>query len=409
MIWAYAQSIARRLLAWSVISVAAGAGLIVFGDWFWRAFGIQAVVWGVIDGVIGWFGLRSAERRARPAEVEARNLRRLLWINAGLDVLYLVGGLWLAFGLGSEWRGHGWGISVQGGFLLVFDALHALGLPHEPRLPGLRFFAGAEHQAFHLPATTSDAPAAVLVHGFPGTPAEMRAIGESLHRAGFNVHGLLLPGFGADIATLSTRRYGEWVEAVEVKLRESGSGGAPVLLVGYSFGGALAAEVASRVAPAGLILLAPFMWTEPVWLRVLLTFISPLLPYSFKPYARANFDDPKFQHTLTRFIGGADLTDPALRAALRDFAVPSTLLQEVRRTSRAYRLAAGVRAPVLVVQGETDEVARPTNTERLVAALPAGTTYVKVRAGHDLAEPTSPGWAEVERAVLDFARGLTVK
>jgi hypothetical protein len=45
----------------------------------------------------------------------------------------------------------------------------------------------------------------------------------------------------------------------------------------------------------------------------------------------------------------------------------------------------------------------------LVAALPAGTNYVKVRAGHDLAEPTSPGWAEVERAVLDFARGLTVK
>jgi hypothetical protein len=59
---------------------------------------------------------------------EALKLRRLLWINAGLDVIYIVGGVGLALTLGTRntrWYGHGVGIIVQGAFLLVFDLVHA--------------------------------------------------------------------------------------------------------------------------------------------------------------------------------------------------------------------------------------------------------------------------------------------
>lgn len=34
-------------------------------------------------------------------------------------------------------------------------------------------------------------PAALLVHGFPGTPAELRSLGKSLHLSGWTVEGLL--------------------------------------------------------------------------------------------------------------------------------------------------------------------------------------------------------------------------
>ena len=69
---------------------------------------------------------------------EARNLRRILLINTGLDVLYVTSGVALALTLGVDnpfWRGNGWGIVVQGGFLFCFDLLHALGVPRPESAP----------------------------------------------------------------------------------------------------------------------------------------------------------------------------------------------------------------------------------------------------------------------------------
>ncbi|HAX70778.1 MAG TPA: hypothetical protein DCY14_14295 [Anaerolineae bacterium] len=66
---------------------------------------------------------------ATPKEIA--NLKRILLINTALDVLYVAGGIALILTFGAanpEWRGHGWGIIVQGGFLFFFDLFHALKL-----------------------------------------------------------------------------------------------------------------------------------------------------------------------------------------------------------------------------------------------------------------------------------------
>jgi hypothetical protein len=133
--WREAARIGRQLGAWALASVVAGAALVVFGDGPGvRAFGLQCLVWGAIDGAIalgGAVGLRRAHARGAPldplqAPPERRRLRRLLWINAGLDVVYvLAGALVLATWRTPEGAGHGLGIIVQGAFLLVFDAVHA--------------------------------------------------------------------------------------------------------------------------------------------------------------------------------------------------------------------------------------------------------------------------------------------
>jgi len=139
-IWQYYKAITRRLLKWSLISVTAGVALLAFGP-LSQGVGLQAVAWGVIDAGIalvgGWVTRRRRARLADPSasEVlarEARNLRRILLINTGLDVLYVTGGILLALTPGTDnpfWRGNGWGIVVQGGFLFCFDLLHALGVP----------------------------------------------------------------------------------------------------------------------------------------------------------------------------------------------------------------------------------------------------------------------------------------
>ncbi|MFL7790633.1 MAG: hypothetical protein AB8I69_00715 [Anaerolineae bacterium] len=145
-IWTYYKAITRRLLVWSVISATACLVLLTCGR-FAQGIGLQSLAWGVIDASIaivgGWVTRRRRAGLADPSapEVlarEARNLRRILLVNTGLDVLYVAGGVALALIVGLDnlfWRGNGWGIVVQGGFLFCFDLLHALGVP-ELGVPG---------------------------------------------------------------------------------------------------------------------------------------------------------------------------------------------------------------------------------------------------------------------------------
>ena len=70
-------------------------------------------------------------------------MRKLLWINNALDVVYVAGGtaLIILYGNGSVfWRGTGWGIVVQGAFLFAFDLYHALRVPDPLQLPALPLF-----------------------------------------------------------------------------------------------------------------------------------------------------------------------------------------------------------------------------------------------------------------------------
>jgi hypothetical protein len=124
--------IGPQLAVWAALSVAAGAALIVMGTPLWRAFGVQAVAWGAIDGAIAWFGMRDHRRKrrtlgARNAEwhAEVVKVRRILLLNVWLDVGYVTVGLLIAsFGAEGVRLGHGLGVIVQGAFLLAFDAFH---------------------------------------------------------------------------------------------------------------------------------------------------------------------------------------------------------------------------------------------------------------------------------------------
>jgi hypothetical protein len=142
-IWSFQRRLTHRLLWWAIPNVLLGTLLVWRGQTpARRAFGQQAVGWGAIDAAIalgGQYGAEQKQATATPAvEVaQARTLRRLLWLNTGLDLLYMAGGLALARGGSDSKRGHGLGIFVQGAFLFVFDLFHALQTPklQAPPLP----------------------------------------------------------------------------------------------------------------------------------------------------------------------------------------------------------------------------------------------------------------------------------
>lgn len=128
----FQRTVSNRLLMWSVLSVVGGALLQATRSPFWRAFGQQAIGWGAIDAALAVCGRRRLEKKVQrgypPAEAarDLRNLRRILWFNAGLDVLYMAGGLALMRRDDAAQRGHGAGIAFQGLFLFKFDVIHAL-------------------------------------------------------------------------------------------------------------------------------------------------------------------------------------------------------------------------------------------------------------------------------------------
>ena len=101
-----------------------------------RDFGIQCLAWGAIDGGIGLWGahMLTAKRAAGVADpaAERRGFRDLLLLNAGLDLAYIGTGAYLLTRPGLA--GHGAGVALQGGFLLLFDGYHGwrAGLPLAP-------------------------------------------------------------------------------------------------------------------------------------------------------------------------------------------------------------------------------------------------------------------------------------
>lgn len=137
-IWQFQATLSRRLLLWAGLNMVLGVWLQQRRNKFWRGVGMQSISWGAINALIAIIG--SSVTRARRStmdnpnkwdvvEKEHRNLRRILWVNTVLDVFYIIGGVVLAFTRGSKdrlMRGNGWGIVVQGTFLMVFDAVHAL-------------------------------------------------------------------------------------------------------------------------------------------------------------------------------------------------------------------------------------------------------------------------------------------
>ena len=133
-IWRFESDLTNRLLVWSILSLLSGLYIWFATNEFGRGFGIQLVAWGAVDAAIAIVGAGTAARRKSTADPkkEALFIRKVLWINFGLDVLYILGGFWVIRTYSELfWQGTGWGIVLQGAFLFLFDLIHALRVPTE--------------------------------------------------------------------------------------------------------------------------------------------------------------------------------------------------------------------------------------------------------------------------------------
>jgi len=121
------------------------------------------------------------------------------------------------------------------------------------------------NRSFEL-SVTSPRVGALLIHGMSDSPYSMRSLAERLHDEGAHVVGLRVPGHGTAPSGLVSVQWEDMAAAVRLAVRHLREqvGDRPLLIVGYSNGGALAVHYALEAMeddrlplPEQLILLSP--------------------------------------------------------------------------------------------------------------------------------------------------------
>jgi carboxylesterase len=219
------------------------------------------------------------------------------------------------------------------------------------------------------PWTLGDGPrGALLLHGFAGTPPELRRLGEHLARRGWRCVGPALPGHGTTPEDLNRFRWHHWAAAAQRELDLLCESCDTVVVAGQSMGGSLALHLAAndlRVAAVASI-------AAPLWFNSPLVRVLPLL-----------------QHVVRWHYPGddVDLWDPTAVEELHSYGRRS--VRAINQLNRfAHHVAnelAQVRAPVLVVHGLRDRTVDPRCASQIASRLVCSAQvelHLLPRSGH---------------------------
>ena len=119
----------------------------------------------------------------------------------------------------------------------------------------------------------------LLIHGFTGTPAHMRLVGEGLRDRGFAVRGILLPGHGEVPSAMAGVTWQDWLFACRKAAQEMREKYARFTVAGLSMGGCLALMLAEQMeVDACVPIAAPMKSTNRLRpLSPVLSLVQPMI------------------------------------------------------------------------------------------------------------------------------------
>ena len=229
-----------------------------------------------------------------------------------------------------------------------------------------------QNSPFYLGPEDTDR-ACLLIHGFVGTPAELRGLGEALADQGIRVHGIVLPGHEGTPEGLASIRWKQWLAHAEDALEQLAHYPL-VYLAGLSMGGVISLLLASHHSTriAGTIVMStPTRITGGWQLRLL-----PVARYFvrwFYPLAAIDFNDPKMQAEALKQAQlrdpniNIDFSDPQVIAFMKQMIrIPVSSIDElVHLTNEGRRRLGQVRSPLLIIQSKRDRTVNPACAEEL--------------------------------------------
>jgi carboxylesterase len=204
--------------------------------------------------------------------------------------------------------------------------------------PGKQPAAVANGQGDPAPFFLPGGPTGVLlIHGWSGSPAEMRGLGRYMADQGLTVMAIRLPGHGAQPQELFTTRWQDWVAACGQGLVALRRRCDTVFVGGLSMGALLSLYLGATARPpvAGVISMGAPIYLDDWRIRTL-----PVLKYVLRWHTK----------------GPSDIVD---RAALdRLWHYPRLPTQSIHQlsivTREARRTLPQLRAPLLIMQGRHD-------------------------------------------------------
>jgi carboxylesterase len=98
-----------------------------------------------------------------------------------------------------------------------------------------------------------------MVHGFTGSPKEMRMMGEALHQRGLTVLGVRLTGHATRPEDMARTHWEDWLASVEDGIDLLSGSCDHLYYAGLSLGSVLSLIAAARIPPTGVIAMStPF-------------------------------------------------------------------------------------------------------------------------------------------------------
>lgn len=189
---------------------------------------------------------------------------------------------------------------------------------------------------------------AILIHGFTGTPDDLRELAKFLHDKGLSVSVPLLAGHGRHWLALQQTSYYDWWKSVADELKKSQGQYQKIFLIGYSFGANLALDLAARNHQqiTGVISLGISVFLR----RELLVKLSlPLYHFLFKHYHKRYV---KRQHLPEYEDSGGYAYIPT--KSLYDF------YYFIKNFTK--KELAKIKLPVLIIHSKDDAITHPLSS-----------------------------------------------
>ena len=244
-----------------------------------------------------------------------------------------------------------------------------------------RIVPGAEPFRFDAGPT-----GALLIHGFTGSPAAMRPMGEWLAQHGISTAGPRLAGHGTTWEDLDSTTWQDWERDAEGALADIGSRCSDVIVVGLSMGGAMSLHLAAKHAGElrGVAVINPDVRRPQLAL-------APAL------------------RLFTRTIKGVG--NDIKKAGQDEIVYDRTPLRAATQLGKLYKTVQGelpsVKLPLLVFSSDVDHVAKPSNSRFVMAhAGSPQKELVALRNSYHVATLDHDADLIFQR-VLDFAHSLT--
>jgi len=237
----------------------------------------------------------------------------------------------------------------------------------------------------------SSKPACLLIHGFTGTPKEMRWMGEFLNQQGYTCLGIRLAGHATNPEDMIRSRWTDWVASVEDGYQLLCGVTNDIFLLGLSMGGILALLMSTRLAPRvkGVVAMSTpsrLPTDYPIRFIQLISIVMRYRPKSKEPPGSGWFDKGAYKDHV------AYAKNP-----VRSTVELKKLILEMRAALPK------VNVPVLLMHSKDERYILPDNAEDIFAGLINASDKTKLYmtgSGHVL--PRDASREQVFKSALEF-------